>query len=40
MNQHLLDVGAVRLVGWCIEPELYGTDDPAFEPRREQHDIA
>jgi hypothetical protein len=40
MNQKLIHVGAVRLVGWHRDVYLHGADDAAVAARRQQHDIA
>ncbi|MEA2920227.1 MAG: hypothetical protein QOF07_190 [Bradyrhizobium sp.] len=39
MHQELLDIGAVRLVGRRIQPELDRADDFAAELGRQQHGI-
>ena len=40
MDQHLLDIGAVRLVGRRIEPELDRADDPAVKLRGQQNGVS
>jgi hypothetical protein len=39
VHQHFLDVGAMRLVGRRIEPELHGADDSSVEACRQKDDI-
>src|SRR4051812_22168529 len=40
MHQQFFNIGAVRLIGWRIQSELHGADNPAAERCSHQYRVA